>query len=217
MTRPVWPLAATACWLLVAAAPMPGGILAQAPGPGALEAGTAITYFIGGGSADSGFRSGDRELARWALDAWQRSAAPRLRLEPAPEADARVRVYWVEAGDGRYGEMHPMTVNGLRGAAVFIRPDVEALGPGLAQRVKADPLLREAIVYLTCLHELGHAFGLGHTSDFGDIMYYFGYGGDIAEYFGRYRARLRSRSDIATASGLSDADVRRIRALYATP
>jgi hypothetical protein len=45
-------------------------------------------------------------------------------------------------------------------------------------------------------------------------MYYFGYGGDVVQYFGRYRAQIRSRSDIATVSGLSDADVNRIRALY---
>ena len=60
-----------------------------------------------------------------------------------------------------------------------------------------DPLLRETIVYLTCLHESGHAFGLAHTHNFADIMYSFQYGGDIAAYFGRYRARLKTRADIA--------------------
>jgi len=74
--------------------------------------------------------------------------------------------------------------------------------------------LRDSIVYLTCLHELGHALGLAHTRDFRDIMYYFGYGGDVVEYFGRYRAQLRSRSDIAAVSGLSDTDVGRIKSTY---
>lgn len=75
-------------------------------------------------------------------------------------------------------------------------------------------LFRDSIVYLTCLHELGHALGLAHTRDFRDIMYFFGYGGEIVDYFGRYRAQLRARNDIASVSGLSDADVSRLRAMY---
>jgi predicted Zn-dependent protease len=92
---------------------------------------------------------------------------------------------------------------------------VESLGPDIARRARADDLLRDTIVYLTCLHELGHALGLAHTRDFRDIMFFFGYGGDIVEYFGRYRTQLHARSDIAVVSGLSDSDVARIRAIYA--
>jgi predicted Zn-dependent protease len=105
-------------------------------------------------------------------------------------------------------------VGGRRGAAVFIRPDVEALGPDIARRARGDDLFRDTIVYLTCVHELGHAFGLTHTADFSDIMYFFGFGGDIVQYFDRYRERLRSRNDIASVSGLSDADVKRLRTMY---
>jgi hypothetical protein len=120
----------------------------------------------------------------------------------------------VSAGEGEFGETRPLVVGGEPGAAVFIDPDIQSLGPDLAQKAAADPLLRDSIVYLTCLHELGHALGLLHTQDFRDIMYFFGYGGDIVEYFERYREQLHSRSDIAKVSGLSAGDVRRVRVLY---
>jgi len=45
-------------------------------------------------------------------------------------------------------------------------------------------------------------------------MYYFGFGGDIVEYFERYRRQLRSRNEIATVAGVSDSDVSRLRAMY---
>ncbi len=182
--------------------------------PGTLNAKDPITYFIAEGSGQTGYRSSDRELALWALQAWQRSAAKSLRLKAATESQALVRVYWAEPNGGEYGEMRPLIVGGQRGAAVFIRPDVESLGREIAQRARGDVLLRDSIVYLTCLHELGHALGLTHTRDFRDIMYYFGYGGNVVEYFSRYRVQLRFRNDIAKVSGLSDGDVSRITAIY---
>ena len=175
----------------------------------------AVTYFIADGKKSTGYRPGDRELALWALQSWERNAGKGLRFEPAGESAALIRLYWAEPGAGEYGETQLLLVHGKRGAAVFIRPDVEALGPNIARSAAADDLLRDTIVYLTCLHELGHALGLAHTRDFRDIMYFFGYGGDIVQYFGRYRGQLHARNDIATVSGLSDADVAHIRAIYA--
>ena len=84
----------------------------------------------------------------------------------------------------------------------------------IARRAKRDALFRETIVYLTCLHELGHALGLGHTAEYADIMYAFGFGGDIEEYFMRYRRNLEDRSDIEGETGLSRWDRKHIRALY---
>lgn len=72
---------------------------------------------------------------------------------------------------------------------------------------------RATTVHLTCVHELGHVVGLEHTEDDCDIMYFFGYGGDIPAYFGRYRALLTSRDDIPKTSGLSTADAARVRKL----
>jgi hypothetical protein len=181
-----------------------------------LDAASPITYFIGDGSPRSGFRPADRQLATWAFQAWERSSAQQFRFQPsAAESTAVVRLYWAESSEGQYGEMRPLIVGGKRGAAVYIRPDIDALGEDIARRARVDPLLRDSIVYLTCLHELGHALGLTHTSDFRDIMYFFGFGGDIVEYFERYRRQLRSRDDIAAFAGASAADISRLRAMYA--
>jgi hypothetical protein len=84
---------------------------------------------------------------------------------------ARIRLYWASAEQGMYGETRPMAFEGPSGRG------------GLCAAVSAarngDRLLRDAIVYLTCLHESGHALGLAHTAVFDDIMYSFQYGGDI--------------------------------------
>ena len=172
-----------------------------------------ITYFIAEGTGEAGYRRSDRELAQWAFEAWERSAPTRLRLQPTTiETNALVRVYWAEPNNGQVGETRPLTVDGRRGAAVYIRPDLDALGETIARRASADYLLRESIVYLTCLHELGHAFGLTHSRNFDDVMYSLKSGGDIVEYFGRYREQLRIRNDIAVTAGLSESDVRRLTA-----
>ena len=142
---------------------------------------------------ETGCRGGDPELAQWALEAWQAASDGKLRVERTQEKErAMIRIYWVSGRTGLYGE--------TRGGDVYVRPD------------SGQGLLREAVVYLTCLHETGHALGLAHTANFDDIMYNFQYGGDIAEYFGRYARKLGHREDIRKYSGISPTDRKRLAA-----
>lgn len=173
-----------------------------------------VTYFIADGTPGSDYRPADRDLARWALEAWQHAVDGALQFEPAAAQAAQIRIRWVAANAGEYGETRTVLVNGRRGAVVFVRPDTDALGPEIAPLARADPLMRDTIVYLTCLHELGHALGLSHTADPQDVMFFFGYGGDIPGFFSRYRRQLHARGDIARVAGLSPADIARARALY---
>ena len=161
------------------------------------ETGEPIAYFIAAGSGVQGFRESDHDLARLAFEAWSRESGGRLRFaEVRDEASARIRLRWVSVQDGFFGETRRIPVQGKPGAVLFVMPDVSQLGPALAEHALEDELLRDTVVYLTCVHELGHAIGLGHTTDFDDIMYSFAYGGDIVEYFLRYREKLGSRQDV---------------------
>jgi len=163
---------------------------------------------------ESGCVAGDPELAEWALHAWKRASRPALDFPPAPEDHARVRIYWASRRNRLYGEAHPIMVDGKPGSAIYVNPDISQLGEEIYAAALNDPLLRDAIVYLTCLHESGHALGLSHTGRFDDIMYSFGYGGDIPKYFDRYRRLLSERQDIRSHSGLSAYDRKRLLDLF---
>jgi len=158
--------------------------------------------------------AGDPELAEWALDAWQRAARPDLTFSTGTEDHARIRVYWASGRMRLYGEARPIEVDGKRGSAIYVNPDITQLGEEIYLAAERDPLLREAIVYLTCLHESGHAIGLSHTEKFEDIMYSFGFGGDIVEYFERYRRKIGARPDIHRESAISAYDRQRLLALF---
>ena len=175
----------------------------------------ALTYYVATGAPGSGFRAGDRDLAAWAFDLWARSAAGGLQVAAASSADAAtVRLYWASANGSTYGETRRVMVNGRRGAEVFVMPDVEGLSRDIAGRAAVDSLWRDLIVFMTCVHEIGHALDLDHTADARDIMYTFSYGGDIVEYFDRYRRQIKTRADLRSLSVLSAADVQRLRALH---
>jgi len=174
-----------------------------------LASGATLKYWVENcAAAESGCRTSDPELAEWAMRAWQTASGGRLTLERTADREkAHIRIYWANGRDGLYGETRPIVVEGVRGAEVYVlAPAANAYG--------SDALLRETVLYLTCLHEAGHALGLEHTSAFADIMYNFQYGGDIPEYFGRYRRQLQVREDIRKHAGMSDADRQQLLRIY---
>lgn len=157
----------------------------------------------------------DEQLAEWALEAWERVSEGNLTFVRSPLSKARIRLYWAARGNkGLYGEARSIVVDGKPGAEVDIRPNLHALGHKVEGAGSKDRLFRHSIVYLTCLHEIGHALGMPHTRSFADIMYSFEYGGNILEYFGRYRRKLSTRADIRQHSGLSPEDERRLLTIW---
>jgi hypothetical protein len=147
-------------------------------------------------------------LVERAMQTWTAAAAGRLTLQRAASAEgASIRVMFV-SDDYRFGETAPRID---RATATIYSADV-AINAALVD----DPLLQRIIIYLTALHELGHALGLEHTGDFSTIMYAFRRPSDGDRYFGAYRRKLRTADDIGTpaATGLAPADLEALRTLY---
>jgi hypothetical protein len=151
---------------------------------------------------------GGDQLVERAMASWTTAANGLFRLERRPNRDgADIRVHFFTR-DWRYGmtDARPDPRTGLLTSAEVV----------VAGDADGDALDHQIVIYLTALHELGHALGLSHTADISHIMYLFREPGDGERFFGTYRRRLRSADDIGTerATGLSPDDVRNLRALY---
>ena len=147
-------------------------------------------------------------LVERAMRTWTRAADGRFTLQKmTATADATVRVHFM-AADYRYGVTAPLVD---RQTGLIVRAEV-----AVAADAGRTPLARSIIVYLTALHELGHALGLEHTTDIRTIMYLFREPGDGERFFGAYARQVRSFDDIGSdqATGLSPDVVTALRNLY---
>lgn len=175
----------------------------------------------------------EASAARWATGAtipvWIESVGV-----PAEQLDMVRRAFrvWSDAADGafRFAETSEFPSTGIRVRFVRSDPSFGEAMPYLDDRtgriVRADivvtterpgdPTHKLMVIYLTALHEVGHALGLPHTDDFGTIMYQFKRATEAERYFLAYRRLIESPRDIGTekATGLAQADRAALRRLY---
>jgi matrixin len=153
--------------------------------------------------------AGAAMLVERAMKTWTDASDGRLALVRAKTRDeAAIRIFFVQS-DTNYGEAAPR----VDPSTGFIaRADV-----AINAAVPDNPMDARIIVYLTALHELGHALGLAHSDTFSAIMYRFRRADDGVRYFGAYRSKVRSLDEVGlpTATGLDPEDVTAFRNLYA--
>ncbi len=191
---------------LVWASSAAGGQVAAATELGAIRwpPGVVVRVWID----PEGAPRGAVDLVARAAVSWARAAAGAVTLERvSDQASASIDVHFLR-GAAVYGEARPRTdprTGFIVGATVII-----------GTNIVPDPVDRQIVLYLTAVHELGHALGLPHTDDFETIMYRFRQPDDGARFFGAYRRLLGAAADIGSpqASGVSDRDARTLKALY---
>ena len=65
--------------------------------------------------------AGDADLARWALEAWEKASGGRLHfVETKDRTKALLRVRWADKDSALYGEAVSISVNGRPGAELHI-------------------------------------------------------------------------------------------------
>jgi hypothetical protein len=154
--------------------------------------------------------SGAAPLVERAMKTWTDASGGRLILaRAARREDAAIRIFFARS-DTTYGEAAPR-VDRATGLITQADVSINADAP--------DGLDGRIVIYLTALHEIGHAIGLAHSDTFSAIMYRFRRPDDGERYFGAYRRQIRGVDDVGSphATGLDAEDVAALRGLYGSP
>lgn len=95
-------------------------------------------------------------------------------------------------------------------STIFVQPDTAHLEPAIARRAAHEGLYRDIIVYVTCLHEFGHALGLGHSTQTDSVMQ----ARSSRASFDSLRTRVRVRADLRQAAMLGAGGVQAVVQTY---
>ena len=188
---------------------------------GAAPAAEVYNYWIQPCTEDVAARSGcvaaDAELAHWALEAWEKVAGRGLRFVAADgEYTARIRVYWLGKRPQLYGDTRLVFVNGKRGAAIEVHPDLAQYGPQIAaagrerqtvprySRLSDVPARDRARDWLAITPPISPT---SCTASSTAAIY-----SNISTAIGEYVA---GADDIRAHTGISEADRQRVAGLYA--
>ena len=124
-----------------------------------------------------------------AFAAWSTTGAVGFEMVDGPAA-ADVRVMWT---DRLVDRARDVRVNGLTRSKLNDRDEITHADVYIALERPSGRVMSAAAIEAIALHEVGHAIGLVHSRDSSDVMY-----------------------PTVQVRGLSRADVRAVRALYAT-
>lgn len=127
-----------------------------------------LRVFIGGG--DQGFRSSFPGLFASAMNEWASASNGKIRWTRASDpSSADITVQWnsrVNGSEPESGETRTRFGVGPEGYRVITHASISIV------TMPNGAAVTDAEMRKICLHEIGHALGLKHSSNTGDIMYW---------------------------------------------